>query len=236
MNFYNYDLHTHSCLSPCGDREMTPNNLINMALVTECEIIALSDHNSCKNLPATMKIGEEAGLLVVPAIELCTSEEAHILCIFEDLKGAMDFDKFVYPHIPMIKNKPEIFGEQLILDEYDNVIGSEEKLLITATDINSWELCDLLKNFGGVAIPAHIDKSSYSLLASLGDFPSDYGFKAIEIKEKEKTKYLLDKYKCLNNLKIIHNSDTHYLENFLDEYNKIGLENLSLKAVVDYFR
>ena len=42
MNIY-YDFHIHSCLSPCGDDDNTPNNIVNMALIKGLNAIALSD-------------------------------------------------------------------------------------------------------------------------------------------------------------------------------------------------
>ena len=80
MNTYHYDLHIHSCLSPCGDNDMTPNNLVQMALLSGCDVIALTDHNTCRNAPAAMEAGARNGLLVIPGMELCTAEEAHVAC------------------------------------------------------------------------------------------------------------------------------------------------------------
>ena len=96
MTAYTYDLHIHSCLSPCGDNEMTPNNLVGMAAVMGLDIIAITDHNTCKNAPAVLKAAEEAGILAIPGMELCTAEEAHVVCLFETLEGAMDFDSYIY--------------------------------------------------------------------------------------------------------------------------------------------
>ena len=93
MNTYHYDLHIHSCLSPCGDNDMTPNNLVQMALLSGCDVIALTDHNTCRNAPAAMEAGARNGLLVIPGMELCTAEEAHVVCLFETLEGALEFDR-----------------------------------------------------------------------------------------------------------------------------------------------
>ena len=136
MNSYRYDLHLHSCLSPCGDTDMTPNNLVNMAALLGCDIIALTDHNTCRNTPAAVKVGKAADVLVIPGMELCTAEEAHVVCLFETVEDALAFDKYVCAHIPKVPNRPEIFGEQWILNENDEKIGEISELLITATDIS----------------------------------------------------------------------------------------------------
>ena len=128
-----YDLHMHSCLSPCGDDNMTPANLVGMAAVKGLDVIALTDHNSCKNCPAAMKHGEEYGVIVIPGMELTTSEEVHVVCLFPTLDDALSFDAYVYDHILPIKNKEHIFGRQQIMDAQDYVIGNVERLLISAT-------------------------------------------------------------------------------------------------------
>ncbi len=236
MKSYSYDLHIHSCLSPCGDMDMTVNNIVNMAALTGCDIIALTDHNTCKNVPAAMKIGESVGVVVVPGMELCTSEEVHVVCLFESLEGAMAFDEYVYERIPDIKNDEAVFGSQAILNEEDEIVGKVDKLLVTSADIALWELTDILSDFGGVAIPAHIDRDSYSVLSSLGEIPTDCGFKYVEIRDKSRVEELKEEYPYLNELNILHDSDSHYLENFPEGYEKIELESLSVKSLIDKIR
>ena len=160
MNSYRYDLHLHSCLSPCGDTDMTPNNLVNMAALLGCDIIALTDHNTCRNTPAAVKVGQATDVLVIPGMELCTAEEAHVVCLFETVEDALAFDKYVCAHIPKVPNRPEIFGEQWILNEDDEKIGEISELLITATDISINDVQALVKKFNGVAFPAHVDKDA----------------------------------------------------------------------------
>ena len=118
-----YDLHIHSCLSPCGDDDMTPANLVGMAAVKGLDVIALTDHNSCRNCAAAMRHGEICGVTVIPGMELTTSEEVHVVCLFPSLENAMSFDQFVYERILPIQNRPDIFGRQQILDEQDQVTG-----------------------------------------------------------------------------------------------------------------
>ena len=120
-----YDLHIHSCLSPCGDNDMTPNNIVNMAILNGLVVIALTDHNSCKNCPAFLEAAQRSGILAIPGMELCTSEEIHVVCLFPELRQAMAFDREVYQYVPPIQNDPRIFGEQLILDGEDRQIGQE---------------------------------------------------------------------------------------------------------------
>lgn len=108
-----YDLHIHSCLSPCGDEDMTPANIVGMAALKELDVIAVTDHNSCKNCPAVMKLGEAYGVLTIPGMELTTEEEVHVVCLFEELSGALEFDAYVYEHLLPVKNREDILAGSL---------------------------------------------------------------------------------------------------------------------------
>ena len=117
MNRYFYDLHVHSCLSPCADDDMTPNNIAGMAALKGLQIVALTDHNSCKNCPAFFEACRRNGIIPVAGMELTTAEDIHVVCLFEELESAMAFDREIERHLSPIRNRPEIFGNQWILDE-----------------------------------------------------------------------------------------------------------------------
>ena len=125
-----YDLHIHSCLSPCGDEDMTPGNIAGMAVVNGLDVIALTDHNSCKNCPAFMKIAADYGILALPGMELTTQEEAHVVCLLARLSDAMAFDAYVEKQLIPFPNNEEIFGRQIIRNEADEICGSVENLLL----------------------------------------------------------------------------------------------------------
>ncbi len=232
-----YDFHIHSCLSPCGDNDMTPCNIVNMAKIMGYDIIALTDHNSCKNCDATIKAGKNAGITVIPGMELCTSEEVHVVCLFPTLEDATKFSEYVYSTLPPIKNKPQIFGEQLICDENDNVVGNEETLLVTASGISTMKIWDIVQSFNGVCYPAHIDRSSFSILSNLGTIDETFGFTCAEVFDESKTGELKSKYPYLNNLKIISDSDAHYLENMrIPEDCYLDLPEATAQAVIDFIK
>ena len=214
-----YDLHTHSALSPCGDNEMTVNNLVNMAVLNGIHVLAITDHNSCKNCPAAMKVAEELPITVIPGMELCTSEEVHVVCLFPTLEKAMDFDAYVHERLPKIENRAEIFGEQRILNERDEIIGYEPYLLINATTISIEEVADLVRQFGGVCWPAHIDKSSTSVFSNLGYFSPDWGFSVVEIADRSRIGEFAPKIPGFENMLVLTNSDAHYLWNISEGEN-----------------
>ena len=216
-----YDLHTHSALSPCGDNDMTVNNMLHMAVLNGIQVMAITDHNSCKNCPAAMEVAKGLPIDLIPGMELCTSEEVHIICLFPALESAMAFDDYVHDHLPSVKNRPEIFGEQRILNAADEIVGYEPYLLINATTISIEETVPLVRRFGGICYPAHIDKSSTSVFSNLGYFSADWGFSAVEIVCRENIPKLAPQIPGFADLLVLHSSDAHYLwdisqgENFL---------------------
>lgn len=235
MKLY-YDFHLHSCLSPCGDNEMTPYNLVNMAKILGFDIIALTDHNSTKNCRAAIEAGKKAKITVVPGMELCTSEEIHVVCLFPSVETAESFGAYVGENIPKIKNRPEIFGEQLVTDSEDNVLEKEELLLTTASFISIDAVPKLAKEFGGVCFPAHIDRSSYSIISALGTFGEELSVRAFELTPDADEKQYLEKYPATRSKLILRNSDAHYLENMRLPENTIDLFENSAAALIEYLK
>ena len=235
-----YDFHIHSCLSPCGDEEMTPHNFLSLAKLLELDIIALTDHNSCKNCRAAVNAGARLGLTVVPGMELCTSEEIHVICLFPDIDAAEAFSEEVAKRLPNIKNKPGIFGEQTIMDEYDNPVGIEELYLLAATSISLNEAPALVKAHGGVCYPAHIDRDSFALLSTLGGFPPEPGFTCAELSPRADTEKLEAAYpslrEALADVRIMRSSDSHNLEDMLPARDTIELPEITARAVVEVLR
>lgn len=232
-----YDFHIHSCLSPCGDEDMTPANIVNMAKLMGYDAIALTDHNTCGNCGSAMKIGKDIGLTVIPGMELCTAEEVHIVCLFPDLEKANEFSDYVYSTLPPVKNKPSIFGEQTYRDENDEITGTEERLLITASTITTSRVVETVKQFGGICYPAHIDRSSFSILSNLGMVDESFGFTCAEIYDSSKETELKEKHPYLNELKIVSDSDAHFLEKMCIPDNcYIDVEENTIDCILNYFK
>ncbi len=233
MKYY-YDLHLHSCLSPCGDMDMTPNNIVNMAKLLGLDVIALTDHNTTLNCEAAIKAGEKAGLLVIPGMELTTSEDIHAVCLFPTLNKALEWNSYVDAHRIKIKNKSDIYGRQVIMNENDEETGEIEHLLLPATDISIINAHKLVSDFGGVCYPAHIDRDSYSILSVLGEIDEYCGFNTAELADKSKLEELKALHPILNTLKIVTNSDAHYLENMREAENFLELDELKTECVLKY--
>lgn len=227
-----YDLHIHSCLSPCGDDDMTPANIVGMAVIKGLDVIAVTDHNSCKNCPAVLAAAQEYGILAVPGMEINTSEEVHAVCLFEELKAAMEFDAYVYERLIPFPNKEEIFGKQQIYDTKDQVCGTVPNLLINAADISFEGLWELVRGYGGVMFPAHIEKTANSLIANLGFIPPDSMFKTAEVKDLTKLHGLKKNNPYLENCLIISDSDAHYLEHIHEPKLTLQVKEKSIRGVL----
>ena len=224
MNRYYYDLHLHSCLSPCGDDDNTPNNIAGMASLCGLNIIALTDHNTCKNCPAFFEAAKRYGIIPIAGMELTTAEDIHVVCLFEELENAMAFDGEIDKRRMKIENRTDIFGNQYILDGEDSIIGEEKYLLPNATSVSLEEDFRLVKSFGGISYPAHIDRQSNGIISVLGAFPETPDFNIIEINQKEKAPEYVKKY-SLEDKRVIISSDAHYLTDMRDKENYFELDD-----------
>ena len=225
MTPYYYDLHIHSCLSPCADNDMTPNNIAGMAALKGLNIVALTDHNSCKNCPAFFEACRKQGLIPVAGMELSTAEDVHLVCLFERLEDAMRFDGEIQKHLMNVKNRPEIFGDQLVLNGDDEQIGIEEKLLISATDLWMSEAVALARSYGAHVHPAHIDRESNGIIAILGDVPEDYAFDCLEFNDSGNIERITKEYPATADKKRVVSSDAHYLWDISEADNCVELDD-----------
>ena len=233
---FSYDLHVHSCLSPCGDQDMTPNNIVNLASLLGIDILALTDHNSCGNCAAAAAVGKKTGVLVVPGMELCTAEEIHVVCLLPDCDAAQAFSVSVQKTSPYYANRPEIFGEQLLLDQNDEIIGREDRLLISASAVPVTGVRALVESFGGVCFPAHIEKDSYSVLSVLGGWPPECGFPAAELRDRARKEEIFSRYSLPPGLRVLSSSDAHYLEQLGAAGDSIELSGRSVEALFSALR
>lgn len=203
-------MHIHTCLSPCAELDMHPQALVNKALAAKLDMIAISDHNASANVRHVLAAAAGKGLEVLPAMEITTSEEVHLLALFESVTDLMELQKIVDQHL-FGKNDETRFGVQAIVNEQGEVEGIEEKLLIGATDLSIDALVDMIHRLKGLAVPAHIDRESFSVLSQLGFIDDNAHFDALEISKFTGIQRGRARYPNLARYPFLTSSDAHFI-------------------------
>ncbi len=225
MDSYRYDLHVHSALSPCAENDMTPVTVVGKAMLDGLDFIAIADHNAIGSVEVALLAGREYGIKVVPAMELQTNEDIHILCLFEKFEELKAF----YDEIDFgpLKNNKAIFGDQLMYDEDDNVVAEEERMLLASANISSESVPELVKRHNGVAIPAHIDREMNGMLQILGTVTE--GFDTVEISSRADENFVKE---WSGKKRTVIDSDAHVLDD-ISTKGVIELEEYSVAALLD---
>jgi len=236
-----YDLHIHSALSPCADDDMTPNDIVGMALLNGLDLIAITDHNSLLNAKSVMLAAKKAGaehgkeLIVLPGIEVSTAEEVHAICLFGCLESAEGFQTELSPFFSELANRADIFGHQLIYDENDCVTGELERMLIAPSSISFDNLYSLVHKYEGAFIPAHIDRDSFSVLSNLGFLPPQLGIGTLEVSLRGlENKFCESNPNLFEGKNTVFSSDAHRLWEINERVQYIMLPEYSAKAAIDY--
>lgn len=232
MKLY-YDFHIHSALSPCGDDLMTPNNIVNMALLKELDAIAVTDHNASDNCRACVELGDEKGLIVVPGMEVQSKEEVHMLALFQTIEAIEAFQEALYRHYDKLPNRPSLFGSQRVLDRNDQIIREEPRLLIHSVRLGVKDLAELIHVHKGLAVPAHVDKKAFSLIANLGFIAPDLPVDAIEVSRHTNPEAFLAKNPQCRRYRILVNSDAHYLQDISEPENWLEVEEKSVRGIFE---
>jgi PHP family Zn ribbon phosphoesterase len=222
------DLHIHSCLSPCADMDMTPGNICAMAKLKGLQAIAITDHNSALNLPAAQHLAKARGLVLLPGLEIATREEVHLLAYFPTVEQAIAAGEFFSSHLPKTPNAPHIFGEQAVMDERDERIGEEERMLIAATDVPLHKAVQEISRLGGLAVPAHINRGANGLLMNLGFLPEGLDFPALEVSPQQP----IDP-DILRGKVILRSSDAHSLGDILEPVFSLEAQTLSASGILN---
>ena len=222
------DLHMHSCLSPCAEDDMTPANICGMAYIKGLQAIAVTDHNTARNLPYVKEAADHYGLLLLPGMEITTKEEVHLLGYFRDVETAVEVGEYFSSHLPPMKNRPDFFGNQLVMNTEDEVVAVEDRLLMGAVDLTLTECAAYIRAHGGAAVPAHINRGKNSLLPILGFFPEDVDFPVVEVVPS-----LPVDEKLIEGKRRLRSSDAHHLGDILEAVNDMPVPRFSLGGLFD---
>ncbi len=212
MKKYKADLHIHTCLSPCADIRMSPSAVVKKALEKQLDIIAVTDHNSAENIIAAKKTAENTELTVLAGMEVASFEEAHILAIFDNIESAMKLQDIIYQNLLPGENDVRQFGEQIVVNENNEALSFNNRLLIAATTLTAHSVVNITHSFGGLSIASHIDREAFGIISQLGFIPEDLKFDALEISpriDRERAEHLFSDY---NSFVWVSSSDAHYLE------------------------
>ena len=226
LKVFNCDLHVHTCLSPCAELDMHPMALVQKALEANLDMIAICDHNSSANVPYVINAARTSQLKILPGMEITTSEEVHLLAIFDSLSNLISLQNIIDQHLPG-ENDEERFGVQAIVNENGEVEGINNQLLIGATDLSLDTLIGYIHQFDGLAIAAHIDRESFSVLSQLGFIDDNAGFDALEITHLTGFDQARIKYQELFKYSFIVSSDSHYIKDLGQNFSRFYLEEPS---------
>ncbi|MGI6425063.1 MAG: PHP domain-containing protein [Tepidanaerobacteraceae bacterium] len=229
---YPADFHIHTCLSPCAEDEMIPVNILNMAKLIGTRIIGICDHNSAANVKPFLEIASEYEILVLPGMEVQSAEEVHMLCFFENLSGALEWQEYVYQHLPQIDNNPRYFGHQWLVDGKGNVLGEEKRMLLTSTKLTIDQIYKKVYELNGLLIPAHVDKKHYSIVSQLGFIPENIKVDAIEFSKAISENEFRKAFPHMAKHTFITSSDAHRLQEMIYQKTFLHIKSLNFNEIV----
>jgi PHP family Zn ribbon phosphoesterase len=215
MREYVAELHVHTVLSPCAEIEMIPPLIVEMALERGVDLLAVTDHNATANAPAVQQAAAGTSLTVLPGMEFQTSEDVHLLCLFDTLDQAAAWQARVDAHLPAVGNNVELFGDQLVVDAAGDFVRCEPRLLLVAASLSLAEAVKAVHALGGLAIPAHVDRKAYGLLGHLGFVPAGLPVPALEISRWISPTDAQEQYPQLAGYPLLQNGDAHRLDEIL---------------------
>ena len=215
-----FDLHVHTALSACAEDIMSPRQVLLRARETGLTVLAIADHNASAHVEPARRLGRDCGIVVIPGMEVESREEVHILAYFTDLPALAEFQVLVDQALPPEQNAPEVFGNQLIYDEQDEIVGIDERLRQVGTGLGIEDIIRAVRGLGGAVVPAHVHRRRTSLLSQLGFVDPAADFDAVEVARPEWVKSGLRLGARVDGFPAITGSDAHFLE----DVGRLGLE------------
>lgn len=194
---------------------MIPPLIVREAVSKGIQLIAVTDHNATANIQAVQTAAIGTGLFVLPGMELQTSEEVHVLCLFDTLAQTEEWQKMVDLALPNMENRPDFFGEQFVVDDQGEFIRRETRLLSVSVNMSLEEAWQRVNSLGGLFIPAHVNRTAFSLIANLGFVPTGIPIEALEITRHLSPAEAVKRFPMIAGYPLIQNGDVHRLDEFL---------------------
>jgi 3',5'-nucleoside bisphosphate phosphatase len=226
------DLHVHTALSPCAGNSATPPNIVASAIENGMQMIAVTDHNSAENVDAVVRCGKLHGLKVIPGMEIASREEVHLVCLLGSVANALELQQIVYAALPDAENRPDYFGEQLVMDIDGNIEGECVRMLMGAADLSLDTIIREVHRLEGLAIAAHIDRPSFSVIANLGMVPPGAGFDALEISASLTRDEAVQRFPSIDGFPIITGSDAHFTQDIGGSPTLFLLEKMNIDEIL----
>jgi len=211
MKWYRADLHIHSVLSPCASLEMSPKRIVEEARRAGLDLIAICDHNACANGCYVRRLARERPVVWL-GMEIQTQEEVEVLAWFEDEEACCALAEELYALLPDIPCQPELFGDQVVVNEEDEIVRVLDRLLLSPVPLPLEEVVRRVEGKGGLAVPAHVDRVPGGLLAVLGLLPEGGWPQAVEVAPWTPVQEVLSRYPELSGKVIFRGSDAHVPE------------------------
>jgi PHP family Zn ribbon phosphoesterase len=209
---------------------MYPRAVVDKSIEERLDIIAICDHNAMENVRFVLKSVEGKPLTVLPGMEITSSEEVHLLALFDTFDGLMKIQNIVYDHLPG-KNREEIFGCQAIVNDFDEVEGFNDRFLLGAAEISLLEIIHHIHGFGGLAIASHIDREGFSILGQLGFIDPDIPLDALEISHRTGIRDARLKYPELSRFPFVESSDAHSIKDIGRGVTTMFLERATISEL-----
>lgn len=206
-----YDLHIHSALSPCSDDDMTLNNIVNMAYIKGLDLIAITDHNSVKQLTSLSQVAADK-IDYIYGVEIQTREEVHVLAYFLKNIDLSKIQSFLDEYLIEEPNDADYFGHQYILNEKDEIIYEENRLLLKSLNLSLTEVIDNIHQLHGIAVLAHAMDERFSIMNIYMEIAKELDYDAIEVSKEEHIQQLIEQFPYLKDTVWLRNSDAHRLD------------------------
>jgi PHP family Zn ribbon phosphoesterase len=230
LKSFEADLHIHTCLSPCCETSMSPRRIVEQAKLRGLDIIGICDHNSAENVACAKKVGEKEGLAVIGGMEITSQEEVHILALFDEENHLFELANLIYENLPGV-NDERVFGEQIVVDENDEVLGFNKRLLIGATVLPLHQIVDRIHSLSGLVIASHIDRESFSIIGQLGFIPDGLELDGLEVSPRLSLKKARLKFGEAFHFSLVTFSDAHTLEDIGKSFTSLLIEEANIKEI-----
>jgi PHP family Zn ribbon phosphoesterase len=210
--------------------EMTPRNIIKQAKLKGLNMIGICDHNTAENVVCAKNVGEREGLAIIRGIEITSQEEVHLLAFFDEDNDLFELADLIYENLPGI-NDERVFGEQIVINEDDEVLGFNKRLLIGATLLPLRQIVDKIRSSNGLAIASHIDRESFSIIGQLGFIPDGLELDGLEVSPRLSLKKAQLEFGKTLDFPLVTFSDAHALEDIGKSFTCFLLDEANIKEI-----